>query len=266
VKKKSAYTMLAARKTVKKRSPQTGLSRAMRYVLVAFGGLSAACLICLTTVSRSSPFCANSVSCIHNLTAQVENNAAGTFDGQTITPPKIDLASSGFTSTVLGAASPSAGLTGEKHIFVDLDQQKLYAFQGNTLFMDTLVSTGKWNPTPPGDYQIWIKLRSTRMSGGSGNDAYDLPNVPFVMFFANDKVSKGEGFSIHGAYWHDNFGHEMSHGCVNMRPIDAQMIYDWADPPTLSPTTYATAQNPGTTVSICQQVQLQEGSSPLCQE
>ncbi len=205
-------------------------------------------------------FCANSISCIHNLSAQVENNTPGFFDGQQIMPPTIDLAQIEKSSRVLGASTEA----GDKHIFVDLSTQTLYAYQGITQVMDTLISSGKWNPTPPGDYHIWVKIRSTRMSGGEGADAYDLPNVPFTMYFYNDKVGKGEGYSLHGAYWHDNFGHMMSHGCVNMRMVDAEAVYNWADPPTVSSTTYATSQNPGTVVSICKTVQLQPGATPLC--
>jgi lipoprotein-anchoring transpeptidase ErfK/SrfK len=51
---------------------------------------------------------------------------------------------------------------------------------------------------------------------------YDLPNVPWVASF------KGP-YTIHGAYWHHNFGHPMSHGCVNMKVSEAKIIYDWAE-------------------------------------
>ncbi len=231
-------------------------------MLAALSGIALFCAVSFFSFKNQTAFCANSISCIHNLSAQVENNAIGVFDGQAIIPPKINLAEKPVKMNVLGATS----LSGEKHIYVDLNDQTLYAFQGSTLVLNTLVSTGKWHPTPPGDYKIWIKIRSTRMSGGSGNDAYDLPNVPFVMFFANAQVSEAEGFSIHGAYWHDNFGHEMSHGCVNMRPVDAETLYDWASPATVGSTTHATAEDPGTTVSICQKVQIQEGTTPVCVE
>ncbi len=216
----------------------------------------------LHVVQKKTAMCANSISCVKNLTATVENNVPGYFEGQEVTPPVIDLAEKPNPSKVLGAETSA----GEKHIYVDLSTQTLFAYQGNTLIMSTLVSTGKWNPTPTGDYKIWVKLRSTRMSGGEGADAYDLPNVPFVMFFYNDKVSKAQGYSLHGAYWHNNFGHMMSHGCVNMRAIDAEAIYNWADPPTVKPTTYADAQNPGTIVSICTSLKSQPGAAPSCVE
>jgi lipoprotein-anchoring transpeptidase ErfK/SrfK len=135
---------------------------------------------------------------------------------------------------VLGA-SVSAG---EKHIYVDLSAQTLYAYEGNTQIMQTLISSGKWGPTPIGNFHIWEKLRATRMAGGEGADAYDLPNVPWTMYFYSD-------FALHGAYWHDNFGHAMSHGCVNMRDVDAEALYNWADGPT--------ADHQGTAVSICNQ-------------
>jgi hypothetical protein len=70
------------------------------------------------------------------------------------------------------------------------------------------------------------------------------------MFYYNDEVSKGQGYSIHGAYWHNNFGYPMSHGCVNMRPEDAEKIYNWVDPVTDGRITYASEQNPGTIVTV----------------
>ncbi len=157
------------------------------------------------------------------------------FDGQKVTPPKIDSSTILASGSVLGASTIPSG---NKHIFVDLSSQTLYAFQGSTLVMKTFVSTGKWNKTPIGNFHIWEKLVSTRMAGGEGQDAYDLPNVPYVMYFYND-------FGLHGAYWHDNFGHPMSHGCVNLRQVDAKTLYEWADGP----------ENniPGTEVSICNQ-------------
>ncbi len=88
------------------------------------------------------------------------------------------------------------------------------------------------------------------MTGGEGEEYYDLPNVPYVMFFYNDDVDKSEGFSLHGAYWHNNFGHPMSHGCVNMRIVDAKALYDWVDPPTTGLTTYADMLHPGTKITI----------------
>ncbi len=178
--------------------------------------------------------CANSRSCKSDLSLKIENGAIGLFAGRKILAPDIDLAADISKRSVLGTNAPNP----QKHIYVDLASQTLYAYDGNNKFLQTFISSGRWNRTPVGNFHIWTKIRSTRMSGGSGNDAYDLPNVPYVMYFYRD-------FGFHGAYWHDNFGYTMSHGCINMRQIDAGDLFDWADAP-------ANGQK-GTAVSICNQ-------------
>jgi len=121
---------------------------------------------------------------------------------------------------VLGQQTPT---TSEKWIEVDLSDQRLYMKEGNKIVGNFLISSGKWYPTPQGSWNVWIKLRYTRMKGGSKllGTYYDLPNVPYVMYFY-------QGYGIHGAYWHNNFGQPMSHGCINMKPEEAGIIYNWA--------------------------------------
>ena len=111
----------------------------------------------------------------------------------------------------------------EKWIEVDLSEQRLYMKEGTNSVGSFLVSTGKWSPTPTGEWRIWTKLRYTRMKGGSKalGTFYDLPNVPYTMYYY-------KGYGIHGAYWHNNFGKPMSHGCVNMRPEEAGVVFNWA--------------------------------------
>lgn len=142
-----------------------------------------------------------------------------------------------------------------KRIEVDLARQRVYAYEGDTKVFEFIVSTGKWALTPTGVFAIWAKVRSQKMSGGDPKIGtyYYLPNVPYVMFFYNDDVPKMKGFSFHGTYWHDNFGHPMSHGCVNMKTADAEELYQWADPQVTNPkawSTLASADNTGTKVFI----------------
>ncbi|OGY07914.1 MAG: hypothetical protein A2700_01270 [Candidatus Blackburnbacteria bacterium RIFCSPHIGHO2_01_FULL_44_64] len=191
--------------------------------------------------------CANSLSCKESLQLRIENDQVATFGGQTITPPKVDLSEADSPKKVLAETS---GGDGEKHIYVDLGTQTLTAYEGETVFMQTPISSGKWGKTPTGDFKIWETLRATKMSGGSGNDYYYLPNVPYVMFFSNDKVAPGRGFALHGAYWHNNFGHTMSHGCVNMRIVDAEKLYYWVHPVAERNVNVATKDDPGTLITI----------------
>ena len=142
---------------------------------------------------------------------------------------------------------------GEKRIEVDLTNQRLYAFEGDRKVYDFLVSTGRNNWTPTGVFDIWIKVRAQKMSGGSKElgTYYYLPNVPYIMFFYNDQYPKWKGYSTHGTYWHNNFGTPMSHGCINLSIPDAEKLYYWAQPHLNGASSiHASADNPGTKVII----------------
>jgi lipoprotein-anchoring transpeptidase ErfK/SrfK len=149
-------------------------------------------------------------------------------------------------SEVLAANVATDG--SEKWIEVDLSDQRIYAKEGERTVYNFLVSTGKkWTPTPKGEYRVWIKLRYTRMKGGSRarGDYYDLPNVPYTMYFY-------KGYGIHGAYWHNQFGTPRSHGCVNVKPEEMALIYNWAGPemPAGHGAVKATPDNPGIRIVI----------------
>jgi len=119
--------------------------------------------------------------------------------------------------------SPAPAPTSGHWIDVNLSAQRLTAYEGNTAVRSTLVSTGlSRTPTPTGRYRIYVKYVSTLMSG----PGYYLPNVPYTMYFYR-------GYSIHGTYWHSNFGRPMSHGCINLPTPEAQWFYNWAPVGTL---------------------------------
>jgi lipoprotein-anchoring transpeptidase ErfK/SrfK len=169
------------------------------------------------------------------------------FNGSTTNIPNL-LANAPLPTKVLGDT------TTEKTIYVDLTNQKLYAYEGDRMVYEFLVSTGKWGRTPTGTFQIANKFRYIKMSGGSRalGTYYYLPNVPFTMFYGNKEIPASRGFSIHGAYWHDNFGQPMSHGCVNMKISEAEVIYNWANPvlPEGKNSIVSTPENPGTTIIV----------------
>jgi len=141
----------------------------------------------------------------------------------------------------------------DKWIDIDLSEQKLKAWEEGNLFLETLISSGlPWTPTPQGEFIIWIKLRATKMEGGQGRYYYNLPNVPYVMFFENTKVPRWRGYSLHGTYWHNDFGNPRSHGCVNLPTPIAERLYYWTSPviPQGKNMIYASADDPGTRIVI----------------
>lgn len=138
------------------------------------------------------------------------------YVGQRLVIPGAD----GGTPPTTPAPSPAPGhgTAGEKWIDINLSRQTLTAYEGRTPVFTAVVSTGtSRTPTVVGTFRIYVKYRSTTMSG----PGYHLTNVPYTMYFYR-------GYGIHGTYWHNNFGTPMSHGCVNMRTPDAEWLYNWA--------------------------------------
>jgi lipoprotein-anchoring transpeptidase ErfK/SrfK len=108
-------------------------------------------------------------------------------------------------------------------IDVDLSDQTLTAYENGVSVRTTLVSSGlPGTPTPTGQFRIWIKFRSDDMEG----PGYYIEDVPYVMYFY-------KGYGLHGVTWHGNFGHPMSHGCVNLPTKEAEWLFNWADVGTL---------------------------------
>ena len=119
------------------------------------------------------------------------------------------------------APKPSEG--GERWMEVNLSLQYMWAWEGDTAVMESYVSTGREGfDTPTGTFHVNSKLESQTMEGVLGGEYYNVPDVPWVMYFTD------LGHAIHGAYWHNNFGAVMSHGCINL-PLDvAAWMYGWA--------------------------------------
>jgi len=166
------------------------------------------------------------------------------FEGEKIPLPE-NLALLPINKNVLGLQVYAA--EGEKWIEIDLDNQKLYAHEGETIVYEFPISSGlPWTPTITGEFRIWAKIKYTRMRGGCEiNDCYDLPNVPYTQYFY-------KGYALHGAYWHNDFGRPRSHGCVNLRIPDAEKLYYWTSPPVTEDqlVVYPTKDNLGTRVVI----------------
>jgi hypothetical protein len=131
-------------------------------------------------------------------------------------------------------APPADLLPTERWIEVNLSQQTLIAFEGTRPVYATLVSTGKESKikekdhrTPTGEWRIREKHVATTMDGdgtAAGDLPYSIEDVPYVMYFHNS-------YAAHGAFWHRNFGVRMSHGCVNLAPLDAKRLFFFVDPP-----------------------------------
>ena len=132
----------------------------------------------------------------------------------TIEPTKVlDSSYTSFNLPPIGA--------NERWVDVNLSLQTLTAFEGKTPVYQTIISSGR----PPyytvtGQFRVYYRLEEQTMDGRRLGFDYVTPGVPHVQYFYGD-------FAIHGAYWHDNFGTPVSHGCVNVTPADAEWLYNW---------------------------------------
>jgi hypothetical protein len=143
---------------------------------------------------------------------------------------------------------------GGRWLDVDLEAQVLVAYEGERPVYATLISSGKpGSDTPEGLFRIGVKYAEADMTGTGARrgDRYRVATVPWTMFFEGD-------YALHTAYWHDRFGEPMSHGCINLAPKDARVLYAWAGPevPPGWSMVHATPEAPGTWVRIRGQARL----------
>lgn len=148
---------------------------------------------------------------------------------------------------------PEVSRPGERWVDVEIATQTLVAYEGTRPTYATLVSTGRGpagapSATPVGVHRVWIKLLASDMDNVERDDLeahYSLQDVPYVQFF-DDAVA------LHGTYWHGDFGHPRSHGCVNLAPLDARWLFGFTEPrlPAGWVAAYPTPVDPGTVVRV----------------
>ena len=198
--------------------------------------------------SRQSPLPVDDLSGNYNY-----GNQIGEWEGKKLQSYPAENRLTAEQQNILGLMS-----TSNKRIEVDLTNQKLYAFENDTKVFEFPISSGLYNWTPTGEYWIWTKLKYTLMKGGNKSlkTYYYLPNVPYTMYFENDQIPRTKGYGIHGAYWHNDFGRPKSHGCINLKPSDAEQLYYWAEPNLNGKNSIkSTEDNPGTKIIIYGQYQ-----------
>lgn len=121
---------------------------------------------------------------------------------------------------------PPEGVTGDRWIAINLDQQTIAVYEQRQLVFATVIASGSepfW--TQPGLFPIYEKLEKTPMRGAfeaDGGGGYYLEDVPWTMYFDQARA-------LHGAYWRTKMGFSQSHGCVNMTVGDAHWIFNWAN-------------------------------------
>jgi hypothetical protein len=145
------------------------------------------------------------------------------------------------------AAPPDGTGPAERWFDIDLDEQILVAYEGERPVYATLVSTGKReHRTPTVITRIASKLeRATMNSDATAEDVYSVADVPWTMYY-------DRSFALHTSYWHNGFGGTRSHGCINLAPHDARVLYHWSSPdiPAGWTAVYGDETTPGSLVRV----------------
>ena len=116
---------------------------------------------------------------------------------------------------------------GNKYILVDLSEQHMYVYEGDTLVFSFVASTGMNNATRAGIFQVLDKIPNAYgatwdiwmpnwmgiyWAGGLENGIHALPILP-------------NG----GQLWAGYLGTPISYGCVVLGAYESQLLYDWAE-------------------------------------
>ena len=150
-----------------------------------------------------------------------------------IDPGDLKSARGGFLANPVNATFSTGA---DRRIEVFLDKQRVNVIENGEVIKTLKASTGKSKtPTVTGSFYIYARfptktMKSTGLKPGQ-KGYYEVKDVPYAQYFY-------EGYAFHGAFWHNNFGHPASHGCINLATRkkngrkgvneDAGWLYHWA--------------------------------------
>ncbi|MBT4841978.1 MAG: L,D-transpeptidase [Anaerolineae bacterium] len=116
---------------------------------------------------------------------------------------------------------------GQKYVLVDISDQHLYAYQGDTLVYSFVASTGMNNATATGSFSVLNKIPSAY--GATWN--IWMPSW-LGIYWAGTMQNGIHALPImaNGAtLWAGYLGTPISYGCVVLGSYEAQLLYNWVD-------------------------------------
>jgi lipoprotein-anchoring transpeptidase ErfK/SrfK len=134
-----------------------------------------------------------------------------------------------MTEEELAPLSPDVpGAT--KKIQIQLEEQIMIAYENDQPVCMAPISTGGiyrvgTYTTPKGSFITYYKRPSRHMAAGDITaSGFDLAGVPWAQYITES------GISLHGTFWHNDFGRPHSHGCINLSIQTAKWLYRWTSP------------------------------------
>jgi lipoprotein-anchoring transpeptidase ErfK/SrfK len=117
--------------------------------------------------------------------------------------------------------------TGNKYILVDISEQHMYVYEGDTVLYSFVASTGMNNATRVGSFSVLDKIPTAY---GATWDLW-MPN--WLGIYWSGSLENG----IHALpilsngtqLWAGYLGTPISFGCVVLGVYESQLLYDWVD-------------------------------------
>ena len=231
-----------------KKTPSNGLSRLLpSLVLLLFCGALGLAFFFFSSSQASAAFFATLTPTQENLWAFVNIAKPGHTPTPVFTATNLPTAAPSPTATpapllmdmqvladtpipansVQSYAQVPAGSSGGKYILVDISEQHMYVYDGDTLIYSFVASTGIHNATRIGTFAVQSKIPNAYGStwniwmpnwlgiywaGGLENGIHALPILP-------------NGATL----WEGYLGRPVSFGCVVLGTYDSSLLYDWAE-------------------------------------
>ena len=115
----------------------------------------------------------------------------------------------------------------EKHIEIILDRQILLAFEADRLVYMARTATGQTGLRNPHRLVPDLPQAAHRPTWPAEPTSFPCSTCPAYPGIPTSPIT---GVALHGTYWHNDFGHTHSHGCINMLPQAAKWVYRWTLP------------------------------------
>ncbi|MBI5353478.1 MAG: L,D-transpeptidase [Chloroflexi bacterium] len=123
--------------------------------------------------------------------------------------------------------SPAQTYTGNKYILVDISEQHMYVYEGDTVVYSWVSSTGMNNATRVGLFSVLDKIPSAY--GATWN--IWMPNWLGIYYSGHleNGIHALPILSNGATLWEGYLGVPISYGCVVLGTYESQVLYDWAE-------------------------------------
>ena len=123
--------------------------------------------------------------------------------------------------------APAQSYSGNKYILVDISEQHMYVYEGDTIVYSFVSSTGMNNATRVGLFSVLDKIPNAY--GATWN--IWMPNWLGIYYSGHleNGIHALPILSNGATLWEGYLGVPISYGCIVLGTYESQVLYDWAE-------------------------------------